>query len=605
MGTLLNAQGLSVAHGPRTLFEGIDLTLDEGDRVGLIGPNGAGKTTLLQILSGQLQPDAGRVVARRQLRVALVPQEERFDPAASALDIVTQAAENAVDPNVVEDATERLVRVQIVLDRVGFSDPDVPAGTLSGGWRKRLAIAAALATSPELLLLDEPTNHLDLEAVLWLEELLSSSRLTYVVISHDRAFLENVATRMLEIAPHYPGGLLAVRGRYSDFLREREAFLKSRERYREGLANRVRRELEWLQRGPKARTSKAQSRIDEANRLQDELADLESHRPNAQAGLDLVGSGRRTKRLLATSQLTARIGDRTLIRDLDLLLTPGRRIGVVGANGSGKTTLLRILAGEREPEDGEIVRAHQLRVVYFDQNREQLDETMTLRQALAGSADTVVYRDRSVHVLSWARRFLFRPDQLDLPVAELSGGERARVHIARMMVRPADVLLLDEPTNDLDIPTLEALEESLLDFPGAVVLVTHDRMLLDTATTVLLGLKGDGGVTFFADVDQWLEASRQRSTPAESASRGRKRERPRPRRPGLTYREQEEFGGMEAAILDAEAEVEATQARLDDPEVATDPDAAQEAFQAHQQAQHRVQALYDRWAELEAKQKGE
>ena len=595
---LINAAGISAVYGPRTLFEGVDLVLAEGDRVGVIGPNGAGKTTLLEILAGERAPDDGAVIRRRGLRVGYVRQEEDLDPAASVLEIVLRAAEEAADPSRVETEVEREVRARIVLDRVGFDDPDRKGGELSGGWRKRAAIAAALVRDPEVLLLDEPTNHLDLEGIVWLERLLAGSRTTYAVISHDRAFLERVSGRMIDVAPAYPGGVLVVDGAYRDFLEQREEYLRARDRYRQSLANRVRRELEWLGRGPKARTTKAQARIDQAERMQDELADLDSRRQADPIGLELAGSGRRTKRLLVAKGLSAEVGGRRLLSGLDLLLTPGRRVGVVGPNGSGKTTLLRILAGEREPDGGTIRTAEHLQVVYFDQAREHLDHGQPLRRALGGSSDAVVYRDHQVHVVTWAHRFGFTTDQLDLPVGELSGGERARVHVARMMLRPADLLLLDEPTNDLDIQTLEVLEDSLLDFPGAVVMVTHDRMMLDTVCTTLLGLDGRGGIGAYADTDQWQRALAEVRAPEKTASRPAEGRRPKPRK-GLSYLEKREYEAMEETILAAETELEAAAERLADPAVATDPDAANEAFETHRRAKERVEVLYERWAELE------
>ncbi len=337
-----------------------------------------------------------------------------------------------------------------------------------------------------MLLLDEPTNHLDLDGILWLEKLLVSSRLlAYVVISHDRAFLDRVANRVVEVAPHYPGGTFISAGSYTTFLEKRAEYLEARTQYRDSLANRVRRELEWLGRGPKARTTKSQARIDETERLMADLAQVRSELNTSQAGIELTGSGRRTKRLVVASGVHKTLGGRELFNDLDLVLQPGQRLGVVGANGSGKSTLLKFLAGWLESDSGVIRRAHQLQVAYFDQDREHLDQTLSLRRALAPEGDTVLYRDREVHVVTWARRFQFRDDQLDQPVSELSGGEQARIHIARLMLRPADLLLLDEPTNDLDIPTLEVLEASLPDFPGALVLVSHDRYLLDRVSTGL------------------------------------------------------------------------------------------------------------------------
>ncbi len=600
---LINASGISKSFGSRTLFEGLDLVLAEGDRVGVIGPNGAGKTTLLEILAGLGTPDQGTVIRRRALRVGYVPQEEALDPGASVLEIVLRAAAEAAEPNRVESALEREVRVRILLDRAGFTELDQPAGELSGGWRKRVAIAAALARDPEVLLLDEPTNHLDLEGILWLEQLLVSSRLTYAVISHDRAFLGQIANRILDVAPAYPGGMLAVDGSYRDFLEQREAYLEARDRYREGLANRARRELEWLARGPKARTTKAQSRIERAERLQEELSDLDQRRPADPIGLELVGSGRRTKRLLEAKGIGASVGGRQLFADLDLLLSPGQRLGVVGANASGKTTLLKILAGEREQNAGIIRTADHLQVVYFDQAREHLEPEQPLRRALAGSSDSVVYRDRLTHVVTWAQRFGFRADQLDLPVGELSGGERARVHVARMMLRPADVLLLDEPTNDLDIQTLEVLEESLLESSAAVVMVTHDRMLLDTVCTTLLGLDGRGGIDVYADTHQWQRslAAREAEAKPEPKPVAPRRSTARVLKDGLSYRERAEFAAMEATILEAEAELEAAAAQLADPEIASDPEGVHAAFEAHKRAQEQVDALYRRWAALEAK----
>jgi ATP-binding cassette subfamily F protein uup len=601
MAALITARELSRSHGPRTLFEGLSLTIAEGDRIGVIGPNGAGKTTLLRVLSGVEEPDEGDLHRRRHLRVATVEQEDVFDPAATVFEVAMQGT--AVGPPRVEDQTEREVRVTIALDQLGFRFPEQPVSELSGGWRKRLAIAAALAADPEVLLLDEPTNHLDLDGILWLEKMLLSSRLlAYVVISHDRAFLDSVANRVLEVAPHYAGGSFSCAGSYTTFLEKRAQYLQGRAQYRDSLANRVRRELEWLERGPKARTTKAQARIDEADRLAAELSQVRAELATSHVGIEMTGSGRRTKRLLVASGVDKELGGRQLLEGLDLVLQPGQRLGVVGANGSGKSTLLKLMTGELSPDDGFIRRADKLQVVHFDQAREHLDQDQPLRRAFAPDGDSVLYRDREVHVVTWARRFQFRDDQLDQPVSELSGGEQARVHIARLMVQPADLLLLDEPTNDLDIPTLEVLEESLLDFPGALVLVSHDRYLLDRVSTVLIGLDGKGAATPFADVDQWLAHRKPESkTPRRARS---ERGRERPKRTGLGYLEKREYEAMEETILEAEAELETAATHLADPRVASDADRAHDAFLVHEKAKNRVAELYRRWAELENKASG-
>ena len=598
MAPLITARNLTLSYGPRTLFDELSLTISEGDRLGIIGPNGAGKTTLLRILSGAEEPDDGELHRRRRLRIAMVTQDDVFDPAATVIEVATRGA--ALDPDGVEDETERQVRVAIALDQLGFRSPEQPVGELSGGWRKRLAIAAALAADPEVLLLDEPTNHLDLDGILWLEKMLTSSRLlAYVVISHDRTFLDRVTNRVLEVSPQYPGGTFAASGSYTTFLQRRADYLQARAQYRDSLANRVRRELEWLGRGPKARTTKAQARIDEAERLVSDLAQLRAQLATSQVGIEMTGSGRRTKRLLVASGVDKALGGNQLLQGLDLILQPGQRLGVVGANGSGKSTLLKLLAGELEPDSGVIRRAEHLKVVHFDQARAQLDQSSSLRRALAPEGDSVLYRGREVHVVTWARRFQFRDDQLDQPVSELSGGEQARVHIARLMLRPADLLLLDEPTNDLDIPTLEVLEESLLDFPGALVLVSHDRYLLDRVSTVLLGLDGVGGATPFADVDQWLA----HRVPEATAPRRKRPDRDgkKPQHTGLKYLEKREYEAMEETILEAEAELETAVEHLADPQVASDADAAHLAFLAEEKARERVAELYRRWAELEDK----
>ncbi len=598
MAPLITVREITQSFGPRTLFAGLNLTVAEGDRIGVIGPNGSGKTTLLRILSGDEEAEGGDVQRRRRLRVALVAQDDTFEPGATVIQVATQMA--ALGPEEVEDETERQVRVAIALDQLGFRSPEQPVGELSGGWRKRLAIAAALAADPEVLLLDEPTNHLDLEGILWLEKMLLSSRLVaYVVISHDRTFLDRVTNSVVEVAPQYPGGTFTAAGSYTTFLEKRAQYLEARAQYRDSLANRVRRELEWLGRGPKARTTKAQARIDEAERLTTDLAQVRAELATSQVGIELTGSGRRTKRLLVASGVSKSLGGRLLLQDLDLVVQPGQRLGIVGANGSGKSTLLKLLAGELDPDSGVIRRAENLQVVHFDQARERLDQSLPLRRAFAPDSDTVLYRGREVHVVSWARRFQFRDDQLDQPVSELSGGEQARVHIARLMLQPADLLLLDEPTNDLDIPTLEVLEESLLDFPGALVMVSHDRYLLDRVSTVLLGLDGAGSATPCADVDQWVAQREPEATTARRARPARRRERAK--RGGLSYLEKREYETMEETILEAEAELEKAAEFLADPQVASDAETAHRAYLAHQEAKKRVAELYRRWAELEDK----
>jgi ATP-binding cassette subfamily F protein uup len=598
---IINAQAIGKAYGASPLFEDISFTVSEGDRIGLIGPNGSGKSTLLGILSGGIEPDSGVVAVRRHTRLSYVIQESQFAAGETVRSVVMKALERSAVPE-----PERAGGLFETLGRAGFEDFDAQAASLSGGWRKRLAIAEALVQQPDVLLLDEPTNHLDLEGIEWLEELLRTELFACVVVSHDRYFLENVATQTVELSRAYPGGLLRVPGNYSAFLEQKEAFLLAQEKHQESLENRVRNEIEWLRRGPKARATKAKARIDNANQLIAELADLNARTRTASAKIDFSATDRRTKRLVELDHVSYAVGGRALFADLEFIITAGKRVGLVGPNGSGKTTLLRLLRGEMQPAAGEIRRADFLRVVYFDQNR-VLDPAVTLRRALAPDSDAVVYQDRVVHVASWAARFLFTGEQLNQPVGRLSGGERARVLIAQLMLQPADLLLLDEPTNDLDIPTLEILEESLLEYTGALVLVTHDRYMLDRVSTTVLGLDGRGGAESFAGYLQWEEWQAESRQPERDERDKPPLSKPSqaaesPARKRLSYLEAREFAAIEQRIAEAEEWLRQKRAAAEDPAIATDASRLLSAHAEMDEAQRAVDKLYSRWAELEAKQ---
>jgi ABC transport system ATP-binding/permease protein len=597
---IINAQKIGKAYGASPLFEDISFTISEGDRIGLIGPNGSGKSTLLGILCGRIEPDSGEVAVRKHTRLSYVIQESQFAPGETVRSVIAKARARSAAPE-----AERAGRLFETLGRAGFENFDTEAAALSGGWRKRLAIAEALVQQPDILLLDEPTNHLDLEGIEWLEELLRAESFACVVVSHDRYFLENVATQTVELSRAYPGGLLRVPGNYSAFLEKKEEFLLAQEKHQESLENRVCNEIEWLRRGPKARTTKAKARINTANQLISELAELNTRTRTASAKIDFSATDRKTKRLVELDHVSYAIGGRTLFADLDFTITAGKRVGLVGPNGSGKTTLLRLLRGEMQPTSGEIRRADFLRVVYFDQNR-VLDADVTLRLALAPDSDSVVYQDRVVHVASWASRFLFTSEQLNQPVGRLSGGERARVLIAQLMLQPADLLLLDEPTNDLDIPTLEILEESLLEYAGALVLVTHDRYMLDRVSTMVLGLDGRGGAQSFADYLQWevWQAERRQLARAASDDSAAKPVQAieSSAKKKLSYLEAREFSTIEERIAQAEKVLQEKRASAEDPAIASDAARLLNAHTEMEQAQRAVDELYSRWAELEAKQ---
>jgi ATP-binding cassette subfamily F protein uup len=604
MSLLLSAQDVSKSFGGRRpLFTGLALDLRAGERVGLIGPNGAGKSTLLKILAGLETPDAGTRTVRRGTRVGYLAQDDTFPPGRTAREVLLDALEGSP----LEDH-ERETRAAITLTQVGFDDPDKPADALSGGWRKRLAVARELVRDPDLLLLDEPTNHLDLPGVVWLEKLLRGSPFGYLVATHDRAFLRATADEIVEVSRVYPDGAFRAAGGFDSFADKREAFLGAQERQRDAVANQVRRETEWLSRKESAQRKKSRSRIGEAAARRDELADLNYRTAAAgQAGIDFVGTGRQTRKLLTATGLGKSLGGRKLFDGLDLTLAPGMKLGLLGPNGSGKSTLLKALAGELEPDTGTVVRADGLRVVMFEQGRAALDLSLPLRTALCPNGDTVTYGGRQLHVAAWAQRFLFLAEQLDIELGALSGGERARVRIAQLMLKPADLLFLDEPTNDLDIPSLEALEDSLEEFPGAVVLVTHDRELMDRLCTEVIGLDGRGGSARYGSVSQWLtayeRATAEASRPAAaSGTKSGPAVAAKPKK--LSFREQKELDGIEAAITAAEEVVTLREADVAAASTGANHVALAAACEALEGAQGVVEKLYARWQELDAKRSG-
>jgi ATP-binding cassette subfamily F protein uup len=607
MPPILNAQGVSKRFGATPLFQDISFAVNEGDRIGLIGPNGAGKSTLLAVLAGEIEPDTGEVSVRKRARVGYVKQVSEYAKGATVRGVLEAALDNA---NVPQNEHEQ--RLRETLGRAGFADDgadtsirmDAEAASLSGGWRKRLAIAEAMVSQPDVLLLDEPTNHLDLEGIEWLEGVLRAARFACVVVTHDRYFLENVASEVVELSRVYAEGVLRVRGTYSKFLEGRELYMEAQTKMAEGLRNRVKTEIEWLRRGPKARATKAKARIDNAHGLIGKLAEVDSRMRTASAGIEFVATDRQTKRLIELEDVAIELGGREIVGGVNFGLTNGMKLGLVGPNGSGKTTILRAMSGEIPASKGKVKRANSLRVVYFSQMRE-LDASLTLRRALAPDSDSVVYQDRIVHVASYAAKFLFSGDQLNQPVERLSGGERARVLIARLMLQPADVLMLDEPTNDLDIPTLEILEESLLEFKGALVLVTHDRYMLDRVSNVVLGLDGKGHAKVFADYAQWEDwkgeeqgfAQNQQSkanSEQKSSSTGNTKKK-------LSYLEQREFNGIEAKVDAADARMAAAHDRLEDPSVTSDAEKLTAALAEMEAAQLEHDAVYERWAELTEK----
>ncbi|HRQ74942.1 MAG TPA: ABC-F family ATP-binding cassette domain-containing protein [Phycisphaerales bacterium] len=614
MATLLAAENLAKSYDSRQLFQGVAMRLVENDRVGIIGPNGAGKSTLLKILAGIETPDAGDIARRRGLKLVYVPQNDAFPPNATprsaVVDEINRAArEGGSSTNEHDHRIDPSTRATIMLTKLGFVNEDQPVTELSGGWRKRLSLACALVHEPDALLLDEPTNHLDLEGILWLEKFARQSRMAIAFITHDRRFLENVATRLIELSPAYPGGTFEVAGNYTEFVRRKEEFLDGQASAQATLANMVRRDTAWLLQGVKARRTRNKTQLDDTIERKAELNAIRARNdaPSRTTAIDFQATERKTQKLLTLHGVTKSMGSKKLFDSVELMLSPGRRIGLLGANGSGKTTLLRLMSGELPPDAGTIKRAADLRVVTFSQHRHALVPTQTLHEALCPIGDVVHYLGKPIHVTGWAKKFLFAPDQLRTFISHLSGGEQARVLIAKLMLERADVLLLDEPTNDLDIPSLEVLEQALTEFPGAIVLITHDRFMLERVSTEFLTLDGNGHAHNYASIEQWQQAVAAQQ--GESSRKATETDRKTPSasaKPAsstkLSYKLQRELDGMEAAILGAEEEVARLQALAEQPDVLADRIKLTAAYDALAKAQSRVQSLYDRWTELEALQ---
>ncbi|MCX6118921.1 MAG: ABC-F family ATP-binding cassette domain-containing protein [Proteobacteria bacterium] len=611
MSLLLNCQNISKSFGLVPVFSDVSMSINSDDRLGIIGPNGAGKSTLLKIFASQETPDSGILAPKRGLKISYVPQAKEYTGTKTIREILEEASSQNGDYNI--------GRVESLIGQAKFPDGDAVASALSGGWKKRLSICEEIIGSPELLLIDEPTNHLDLAGIEWLEDLFSTARYAIVVISHDRYFLEAVASRMIEVNRIYPSGTFSIEGGYGKFMELKAQYLEGQASALASASNKLRMETEWLRRGAPARSTKQQARIKGAAILKDFVNSATERSRRQSVEFAFVSSERKSKRLIELKEISKSYGNNQLFENISFVLSPGMRLGLLGANGSGKSTLIKILQNIEPADTGSVFHADQLKIVYYDQHREDLPNHLTLKTALAPDNDSVVFQGRSLHIVSYIRKFGFKTEQLGTTVERLSGGERARLLIARMLLRPADVLILDEPTNDLDIDTLEILEECLTSFTGAVVLVTHDRYLIDRVCTGMLGILPDSSSQFFADYYQYSmalqtfskAASKSKSgasqppaqiestASANSAAKaigkiGRK----------LSYNEQREWDSIEEKILNTETLLQKANEKLSSDEVATNPSKLEDACKVAQDLQAEVDRLYARWSQLEELVKG-
>lgn len=574
---LITGQNLSKSYGSKDLFTLLSFSIPAFSRVALVGPNGAGKSTLLKIIARHEMPDEGQIVARKDLKVGFVPQHSSFD--------------EQTPKQIMLDMGASEVRADTLISQ--FNLPDQPANSLSGGWQKRLDLALAILHEPDLLILDEPTNHLDIETIEWLEKWLKKQRRTLLFTSHDRHFLQEIATNVLELNSFYPDGIYAVEGDFETFLTRKEMILEQLKDYQTGLASKVRREEAWLRTTPQARTTKAKSRIDSADRLIEELHLLKRRTKQKKLHIEFTSSDRDTRKLLNAKNISKTFQGKKLFDKLDVLLTPGLKLGLVGPNGSGKSTLLKILAGEIESDSGTIKMIDGLKIVYFDQNRMRLPLHLTVKEALSPNSDMVTFQGRTMHVNSWGKKFFFLAEQMNLPLSHLSGGERARLTIAKLMLEPADILFLDEPTNDLDIETLEVLEESLETFPGAVVLITHDRTLMERTCDRLVAL--DIETYYCEDLHQY---ERMKKAPAKPTQEIAKTQVKTAAPLKVSYKDKFEYDELSKKIPELEADIVSLHQKISETLL------TQELSEFATELAHKEEELEKailRWSELDDK----
>jgi ATP-binding cassette subfamily F protein uup len=609
MSVLLNVHELRHAFSHRTLFEGLTFSINQGEKIALIGQNGAGKSTLLKILAGQMDPDSGRVSRSRGLKVGYLPQSPEFKPGLTVREAVyggiSTDSVNPDDWEIVGAAEEAMSRLELTQYQ------DVKVESLSGGWKKKAALAHELAKKPDLLLLDEPTNHLDVESILWLEEWVNSASIAVLIISHDRSFLERTAKRIIEVDRRNPNGILSADCTYSQFLPIKEQYLEQQMAREASLQNVLRREVEWLRRGAKARTTKQKARIDRAGDLSDEVIRLKQINQSQKVRLEFDVIERLPKKLVTLEGVSKKFGDRELFRNFDLKLTPQSRLGLIGLNGVGKSTLIKLIVGQEAPTTGSIETSDRLEVSYFEQARESLDPSITVLKTVCPFGETVEFQGRKMHVRSYLDRFLFSGNQIDQDVSKLSGGEQARLLLARQMLRPANMLILDEPTNDLDLQTLAVLEDCLAEFPGAVILVTHDRAFMDEVCNQILAVPE---MITFADIEQWeswfVKEQKAKKTATQAAIQSSEKvsassaaeNKPLVRKK-LSYKEQLEFDRMESTIFEKESLLADLEAQSQKPEVLSNSVELLKITNDMGELQAEIERLYSRWAELEAKVK--
>jgi ABC transport system ATP-binding/permease protein len=627
---LITLDRISTAFGHLPLLADAALQVDAGERIAVIGRNGTGKSTLLRILSGELEPDAGTVWRAPDLRTARLVQDAALDSPKSVFDVVAEGLGDLADLvsayhraalAVAEDsAPTRLAtlgelqhaleerdgwrieqRVEMVMSKLSLP-ADAVVNTLSGGWRRRVLLARALVSEPSLLLLDEPTNHLDVEAIEWLETYLAAYPGAVAFVTHDRTFLQRLATRIVELDR---GRLTSWPGDYATFLAKKDAWLANEALADARFDKKLVQEEAWLRRGVKARRTRDEGRVRALMKMRAERAARRSHVGSVRLDIDVAE--RSGNVVFDVDRVSKSYGGTTVVRDFSARVMRGDRIGLIGPNGAGKTTLLRMLVGDLAPDTGEIHRGEGVEIVYFDQQREQLHPDRTVVDTVADGNDTVTVGGVTRHVHGYLEDFLFPPERARSPVKALSGGERNRLLLARLLTRPANVVVLDEPTNDLDLETLEIVEARLVEFPGTILLVSHDRTFLDHVVTSTFAFEGGGRVVEnVGGYEDWRRQRAATASPVGSAPARADTERPRPpagpSRRKLSYNERRELDALPDRISALEQEDARLREAIAAPEFYKEPATKIERALARVESLRvELDAAYARWDELDSR----
>jgi len=597
---LLQLQDITLQYGTKPLLDKANLQVDPGERVCLLGRNGAGKTSLMRIITREEAPNSGELVCPAGTVLTRLDQEVPDNLEGTVFDVISSGLRKDTH----EEDWEIDVRIDDLIEHMKLPIREMMFASLSGGMKRRVLLARALVGDPDVLLLDEPTNHLDIESILWLEGFLLEKQITLFFVTHDRAFLRKMATRIVELDR---GALTSWACDYDTYLVRKAAALEAEEKQWAAFDKKLALEEAWLRQGVKARRTRNEGRVRALEALRSERSDRRDR--IGSANIQIQESNSSGQKVAEASKVMFSFGDKAVVQDFSTIIWRGDKIGIIGPNGAGKTTLLKLLLGKLEPQSGWVKMGTKIDVVYLDQLRDQIDDTKTVAQNVAGNSETVTFQGRSKHIHGYLQDFLFSPDRVRMPAKMLSGGERNRLLLARLFLQPANVLVLDEPTNDLDAETMELLEDLLVEFSGTVLLVSHDRAFIDNVVTSTLVFEGDGFINeYIGGYEDWVRLRDRKKTQVEKVEVAEvlpertpepkaKKEKPRT----LLNRERRELEELPKALEKMEAEQAALAEKLYDPELyKMQPDLLPRLEKEQQELERKIKEIYARWEELEA-----